>query len=35
MKRIIELRAGEGGRDAQLFVNDLEHAFIRLIDRMN
>jgi protein subunit release factor A len=34
MKRIIEIRAGEGGKDAQLFVEDLAKAFIRLADRV-
>lgn len=30
MKRIIEIRAAEGGADAQLFVQDLANAYARL-----
>jgi len=32
-KRIIEIRAGEGGGDARLFVAELAAAYIRLADR--
>ena len=30
---IIEIRAGEGGEDACLFVTDLAKAYVRLLDR--
>lgn len=30
MKRIIEVRAAEGGEDAKLFVNDLLRAYRKL-----
>jgi len=33
--RIIELRAGEGGDDAKLFVKDLATAYQKLSTRMN
>lgn len=32
-KRIIEIRAAEGGEDARLFVADLALAYIRLAGR--
>lgn len=32
-KRIIEIRAAEGGEDARLFVADLAQAYIRLANR--
>lgn len=32
-KRIIEIRAAEGGEDARLFVADLALAYIRLASR--
>jgi len=32
MKRIIEIRAAEGGEDAKLFVNDLVRAYKKLSD---
>lgn len=35
MKRIIEIKPAEGGKDSQLFVQDLAQAFVRLADRMN
>ena len=31
-RRIIEIRAGEGGEDARLFVADLAIAYLRLAD---
>lgn len=34
MERIIEIKAAEGGKDSQLFVNDLADAYVRLADRM-
>jgi len=30
MKRIIEIHAAEGGRDAQIFVNELAQAYLGL-----
>lgn len=33
MKRVIEIRAAEGGEDSKLFVNDLCQAYIRLASR--
>ncbi len=30
MKRIIEIRAAEGGEDSKLFVKDLAQAYIKL-----
>lgn len=33
MKRIIEIRAGEGGEDAALFVKDLASAYQKLFNR--
>lgn len=35
MKYQLEIRAGEGGDDAKLFVNDLMSAYIRMFDRKN
>lgn len=32
-KRIIEIRAAEGGEDARLFVAELAQAYIRLANR--
>ncbi len=32
-KRVIEIRAGEGGSDSQLFVADLAMAYIKLAGR--
>lgn len=34
MERIIEIKAAEGGKDSQLFVEDLANAFVRLADRV-
>ena len=34
MKRVIEIRAAEGGEDSRLFVQDLAQAYIRLAQRM-
>lgn len=31
----VEIRAGEGGEDARLFVAELASAYLRLIDRRN
>ena len=33
MNRIIEVRSGEGGADAQLFVQDLINAYTKLATR--
>lgn len=33
MQRIVEVKAAEGGKDSQLFVDDLAQAFIRLANR--
>ena len=30
MKRIIEIRAAEGGNDSKLFVKDLAQSYIRM-----
>lgn len=32
-KRIVEIRAGEGGEDARLFAAELAQAYLRLADR--
>ena len=34
MKRIIEIRAAEGGEDSKLFVSDLANAYIKLSQRL-
>ena len=34
MKRILEIRAAEGGLDSKLFVNDLSQAYQRMISRL-
>jgi protein subunit release factor A len=34
MKRIIEIRAAEGGEDSKLFVMDLAQAYQRHFDRV-
>ena len=33
MKRIVEIRAAEGGEDSKLFVKDLTNAYIKLAQR--
>ncbi len=33
MKKVIEIRAAEGGEDSKLFVKDLAQAYIRLAGR--
>jgi len=33
MKRVIEIRAAEGGDDSKLFVKDLAQAYNRLVQR--
>jgi protein subunit release factor A len=33
MKRVIEIRAAEGGEDSKLFVKDLTQAYIRMASR--
>lgn len=33
MKRILEIRAAEGGDDAKLFVSDLGRAYLRLASK--
>ncbi len=35
MRRIIEVRAAEGGEDARLFCHDLVTAYRRLADRFS
>ena len=35
MKYQLEIRAGEGGDDAKLFVNDLMSAYIRMFDQQD
>lgn len=34
MKRVIELRAAEGGDDSKLFLKDLASAYIKLFGRL-
>ncbi|CAB4241581.1 Peptide chain release factor [uncultured Caudovirales phage] len=34
MKRVIEIRAAEGGDDAKLFVSDLAGAYLRLATKV-
>lgn len=34
MKRIIEIKAGEGGMDARLFARDLAAAYIKFANRV-
>jgi protein subunit release factor A len=34
MKRVIEIRAAEGGTDSKLFVKDLAKAYIKLAGRL-
>ena len=34
MKRVIEIRAAEGGEDSKLFVKDLADAYQRLASKM-
>jgi protein subunit release factor A len=34
MKRLIEIRAAEGGEDAKLFTQDLAAAYIRLAGKL-
>jgi protein subunit release factor A len=33
MKRVIEIRAAEGGDDSKLFVKDMAQAYIKFADR--
>jgi protein subunit release factor A len=33
MKKMIEIRAAEGGDDSKLFVKDLAQAYIKFADR--
>jgi len=33
MKKIIEIKSAEGGKDSQLFVQDLAQAYRRMADR--
>lgn len=35
MKRVIEIRGAEGGKDAKLFAYDLAKSYIKFIDRMS
>ncbi len=32
MNMIIEIRAGEGGADAELFVGELASSYVRMLD---
>lgn len=34
MKRVIEIRAAEGGDDAKLFVSDLADAYLRVATKV-
>jgi protein subunit release factor A len=34
MKRIIEIRAAEGGEDSKLFVKDLAQSYVRMSQRL-
>lgn len=34
MKRVIEIRAAEGGEDSKLFVKDLAQAYTRLASKL-
>ena len=34
MKRVIEIRAAEGGEDSKLFVKDLTDAYVRMAQRL-
>ena len=34
MKRVIEVRAAEGGEDSKLFVKDLAQAYIKFAQRV-
>jgi len=34
MKRVIEIRAAEGGEDAKLFTRDLAKAYTKLFDKI-
>lgn len=34
MKKIIEIKAAEGGTDAKLFVSDLANAYIKLSTKL-
>ena len=34
MKRVIEIRAAEGGEDSRLFVTDLSQAYIKLGNKL-
>jgi len=34
MKKVIEIKAAEGGEDSKLFVKDLAKAYVRMFDRV-
>lgn len=34
MKRVIEIRAAEGGEDSKLFAGDLANAYIKMCQRL-
>lgn len=34
MKRVIEIRAAEGGEDSKLFASDLANAYIKMCQRL-
>ena len=35
MKKIVEIRAAEGGDDSKLFVQDLEQAYLKTFTKLN
>lgn len=34
MKKLLEIKSAEGGKDSQLFVPDLAQAYMRMADRL-
>lgn len=34
MKRVIEIRAAEGGKDSALFVKDLAQAYVKMAGKL-
>lgn len=34
MERILEIRAAEGGKDSELFVNDLAATYVKMASRL-
>jgi protein subunit release factor A len=35
MKRVIEIRGAEGGKDAKLFAQDLASAYVSMFERLS